>query len=192
MTLKSILVLIPLLPGCVWIGARGRDLGDIVRVEGSVGVGLQANVTVGELLHLGVGSSRRSSAGWAYGIPTSERRVEDHFPLSLVESWDHAGLEALHVLKIGAGTDPAVHRCPIIAPATFESGRIRKPAMQFWNLEIGVMAVVVGAEVGVNPAELVDFVLGWFGIDIGGDDDPEARAHRRLWIPASPELLSER
>lgn len=189
MTLKSSLVLVLLLPGCTWLGARGRDLGDIVRVEGSVGVGLQANVTVGELLHLGVGSSRRSSGGWAYGIPTSERRVEAHLPLSIIEAWDH---EALHVLKIGDGPDPALHRCPIVAPATFESGRIRKPAMQFWNLEIGVMAIAVGAEVGVNPAELVDFVLGWIGLDIGGDDDVEARALRRLWIPASPELLSER
>ena len=184
-------VLLLLLPGCTWLGGRVDDLGDIVRVEGSVGVGLQANVNAGELLHLGLGSSRRWSGGWAYGIGTSERRVEDHLPLSFVTSLIHPDAPGLHSLKLGPD-ESTVHRCPIVAPVTFERGNIRKPPMQFWSLEVGVMALVIGAEVGFNPAELADFVLGIFGIDIGSDDDPEDRAHRRLWIPASPVLHSER
>ncbi|MCU0723676.1 MAG: hypothetical protein MUC63_08685 [Planctomycetes bacterium] len=34
----------------------------------------------------------------------------------------------------------------------------------------------VGATAGFNPAEFVDFLLGWFGVDIAGDDDRESKA----------------
>lgn len=180
------------LSGCSYFGARAHDFGDIVRLEGSIGVGLQANVNAGELLHLGVGSSRRTSAGWAYGLSTSERRVEDHFPLSYIASILNPEVAALHSLKIGEGPELPQHRCPTLAPGAFSSGTVRKPAMQFWNLEAGVMVVAVGVEAGVNPAELVDFLLGLFGLDIAGDDEPEGRARRRLWIPDGPELPSER
>jgi len=183
--------LLLLLPGCAWLGGRVDDLGDIVRVEGSIGVGLQANMNAGELLHLGLGSSRRWSAGWAYGLATEERRVEDHFPLSFVSSLIHPDAPGLHTLQMGP-PDAPFHRCPMVAPVTFERGTIRKPPMQFWSLEAGVMALVIGAEVGFNPAELADFLLGIFGIDIGSDDDPDGRARRKLWIPTSPILHSER
>lgn len=186
-----VFALLALLPGCAYFEERAADLGDIVRVEGSVGVGLQANVNAGELLHLGLGSSRRWSAGWAYGFGTSERRVEDHLPLSFVTSLIHPDAPALHSYRVGPDDAP-VHRCPIVAPVTFERGNIRKPSMQFWSLEVGVMALVIGAEVGFNPAELADFVLGIFGLDIGSDDDPDGRSRRRLWEPAAPVLHSER
>lgn len=180
-----------LLPGCAYLGERGRDLGDIVRLEGAVGVGIQANVAAGELLHLGVGSSRRWSAGWEYGLPTCEKRIEDHFPLSYAWSVIEPDVAALHTLKWGEGPENPRHRCPVMAPGALSSGTVRKPAMQFWNLEVGVMALAVGVEAGVNPAELLDFVLGFLGIDIARDDDAEGRRARRLWIPAGPDLLSE-
>ena len=189
---KVFLLTVPFLTGCAWLGARGRDAADIVRVEGSLGVGLQANVNAGELLHLGVGSSRRQSAGWAYGISTSERRVEDHLPLSFVYSLIEPGTEALHSLEIGGKDDLQKHRCAAVAPCTLRAGTIQKPPIQFWSLEVGVMALFVGAEIGVNPAEFVDFLLGIFGIDLAGDDDEEARARRRLWVPNSPDLRSDR
>jgi len=181
-----------LLSGCAYFGARARDLGDIVRLEGSLGVGLQANVNAGELLHLGIGSRRCKSAGWAYGLSTSERRVEDHFPLSYVATILNPDVAALHTLKIGDGPEQPQHRCPMVAPGAFSSGTVHKPAMQFWNIEAGVMLVGVGVEAGVNPAELVDFILGIFGLDIAGDDSREGRARRRLWVPDEPALLSER
>jgi len=185
-------LLLALTPGCAWLGARGRDLGDVVRVEGSVGVGLQAHANAGELLHLGFGSSRRWSAGWAYGIPTNERRVEDHLPLSFVQSLMEPDAAALHSLKIGGKDDYAKHRCYAVAPCTFDSGSIRKPTMQFWDIEAGFMLLAVGAEIGFNPAELVDFILGVFGLDIADDDTEEGRARRRLWVPASPDPRSSR
>jgi hypothetical protein len=64
--------------------------------------------------------------------------------------------------------------------------------MQFWDLEVGVMALVAGVDLGFNLAEFADFFLGWFGLDLGGDDTREGRARRRLWIPSEPEGLTER
>src|SRR5262245_11512499 len=99
---KLLLVtMVAFLPGCAWAAARGRDFGDIFRLEGSIGVGLQANANAGELLHLGVGSSRRWAAGWAYGIPTTEKREEDHLPLSLAMTLINPEVDSLHTLTIG-------------------------------------------------------------------------------------------
>jgi len=40
-------------------------------------------------------------------------------------------------------------------------------------VELGVTLGVVAFDVGVNPAELLDFVLGWFGLDIWSDDEDD-------------------
>ena len=181
-----------LLSGCAWLGGRGRDLGDIVRAEGSIGVGLQANVTATDLLHLGVGSSRRHTGGWAYGFGTGERRDEDHLPLSLISLAADPENAALHSLRMKTDKDEKAHRCEIVGPVTFGSGPVQKPPMQFWNLEVGVMALVAGVDLGVNVGEFADFLLGCFGLDIADDDSREGRARRRLWIPAGPEGLTER
>ncbi|HKS17291.1 MAG TPA: hypothetical protein VJU16_08260 [Planctomycetota bacterium] len=189
--MKPFLVLLLLLPGCAYLESRARDVGDIVRLEASIGTGLQAHVNAGEVLHLGLGSSRRWTAGWAYGITTTERRVEDHLPLSYFASLSDPETVSLHKLRIGDDVQNLLHRCDVVAPVSFASGTMRKPAMQFWNLEVGVMAVVVGVEAGVNPAELVDFLLGIVTLDIAGDDDPLDREGRRLWIRSGPDILSD-
>ena len=182
------IAVLALLPGCGYLAARGRDLGDIVRLEGSVGIGLQADISAVEILHIGLGSSRRRTAGWAYGIPTAEKRREDHLPLSYIRSLIDPDVAGLHSLKMGSGPEKASHRCDIVGPFSLSSGSVRKPAMQFWSIEAGVFLVAVGIQVGANPAELLDFVLGVFGFDIAGDDDEAGRDARKLWIPAEPEL----
>jgi hypothetical protein len=37
-------------------------------------------------------------------------------------------------------------------------------------IEIGATLGVIGFDLGFNPAEFADFLLGWFGLDITGDD----------------------
>jgi hypothetical protein len=39
-----------------------------------------------------------------------------------------------------------------------------------FDIEAGVFAGFVGVHVGVSPGQLADFLLGWFGVDIAGDD----------------------
>ncbi len=55
-----------------------------------------------------------------------------------------------------------------------------------WPLSLDVEASVhlgyLGVRAGVSPLQLVDFVLGWFGADLGGDDGPaHARPINRAW-----------
>ncbi len=41
-----------------------------------------------------------------------------------------------------------------------------------FDLEASVYAGIVCARVGFSPGEFLDFLLGWFGLDIAGDDTP--------------------
>lgn len=53
--------------------------------------------------------------------------------------------------------------CSRISPRT---PRLRED----FFVEIGATLGAVGFDLGFNPAEFVDFLLGWFGVDITGDD----------------------
>ena len=46
----------------------------------------------------------------------------------------------------------------------------RKARVHTFDLEVGAFALILGARVGFSPGEFVDFLLGWFGVDIAGDD----------------------
>ena len=39
-----------------------------------------------------------------------------------------------------------------------------------WDIEVGATLGLVYARVGFSPGEFLDFLLGWFGVDIAGDD----------------------
>lgn len=53
-----------------------------------------------------------------------------------------------------------------------EEGAVnRKARIHAFDIEAGVFAGIVGARVGFSPGEFVDFLLGWFGVDIAGDDE---------------------
>lgn len=168
--------------GCTYASARIRDLGDIGRLEVSVGVGLQAHANVGEVLQVGVGSSRRWAAGWQYGQGTAEERIEDHLPLALVRSWTAPETEALHSIEFGPPEDRVRRRDFMIVPGEVYRGDVERPGPLYYNLEVGLMAGVLGIEAGFSLGEFADFVFGFFGADISGDDDEVRRAQRKLWI----------
>ena len=41
-----------------------------------------------------------------------------------------------------------------------------------FDLEVSATVLLIGARAGFSPGEFVDFFLGWFGVDIAGDDVP--------------------
>jgi len=59
-------------------------------------------------------------------------------------------------------------------------------------IEVGVALFAVGFDIGFNPAEFADFLLGWFSLDIAGDD---AAGVKKLAGPfsvhGSPQLQKE-
>lgn len=42
--------------------------------------------------------------------------------------------------------------------------------VQTWDIRVDAQAAIIGANVAVNPAEIFDFLLGWFTIDFMHDD----------------------
>jgi hypothetical protein len=54
---------------------------------------------------------------------------------------------------------------------------------ELFGVEVGLVAVFVGARVGFNVAEFVDLVLGCVGVDVFGDDGVE-RPPTRPFLPA--------
>ncbi len=44
-----------------------------------------------------------------------------------------------------------------------------------WDLDVGA-SLIVGVHAGFNPVEMVDFVLGFVGVDIADDDGPKTEA----------------
>jgi len=41
------------------------------------------------------------------------------------------------------------------------------------SFEASISALVVNARVGINPVEILDFILGFTTVDIAGDDEQE-------------------
>lgn len=168
--------------GCSYATARFRDFGDMFRLEGSVGLGLQAHATVGELAHIGVGSSWRSSAGLQYGEWVGRSEItEDHFPLSYIYTIVEPDRASFHSLDESTPGVLARHRCYGIVPGEWNDGELYKNPIHYFDLEVAVLAGVVGLEVGFSLGEFVDWLLGWFTIDIADDDSDEARKTRTLW-----------
>ena len=171
-------LLLALATGCSYAGARVRDLGDILRLEGRVGYGLEAHANAGELAHVGVGSAREWNAGWIYGRGTSTDTVEHQFPVTIVRSFLAPEAEHVHSLDLG---DDGRHECFLIFPGGINPGGVEKVPSHFLDLEVGFLAGVVGLEAGVSLGETLDFLTGFFGVDFGDDDDPERRAYKGVW-----------
>ena len=174
---------------CSYVGQRVSDFTDIVRIEGNLGLGLQAHVTATALLHTGVGSSRQGSAGLTYGHWESRWQVEDHFPLSYVYTLMDPSKECLHSLDIGEGVRKQSHRCYMIVPGELRYGNVEREKIHYFDVEVGFLAGAVGVEAGFSIGELVDFLLGffkfsdgWTFLDPAGDDKPGARQNRTLWL----------
>jgi hypothetical protein len=56
---------------------------------------------------------------------------------------------------------------------------VLNPAPYYSQIEV-VAAAGVSLRIGFNPGELLDFFLGWFGVDIYHDDLSKRTARRLL------------
>lgn len=180
-------------PAGQYLGHRGRDLRDSVRAE--VGVGWP----LAPLLYerpggqgMRQGGQGRSSPGLRYWLlprlylrakATDFLVVGDGFaqpvryglrgryrPVGKAVALD-AGLPLLRNDEECGGTavhtdGPCLTTRTYVGPPPPPGGRV---AERLW---IGASAtVVLSVELGFNPAELADFLVGWSGWDMLGDDD---------------------
>ncbi len=118
------------------------DLCDVVRLHVRMGDGLAVGARATRALPIFVGDY---SAFWL-GLPGPRGRASVPFPL---------GLEAQKGLDVG----------PVSA-----SSRARAPSYGVGEIGAGGMLLYVGADVGVDPYELADFLAGFVLVDFAHDD----------------------
>jgi hypothetical protein len=176
--------------GCTYAGERLRDFGDLFRLEGRAGYGLQAHAAAGELVHAGAGSSRGWTGGWVYGRAEGQLLAEDHFPVSLILSLAAPERDQVHRLRLGPPEEGREHRCFLIFPGALNPGGLEKPEIHYLDLEAGFLAGVAGIDAGFSLGEFFDWFLGlfkfdgsWTFLDPAGDDPPPSRQEKRLWLP---------
>lgn len=168
--------------GCVgtYLGNRGRDLLDPVSLDLAGGAGLGFDVKA-SILHTGAGYAQMYHAGLLDGPPGRNNRLglRPEFHAAWIIRTREGAMtgypdafteEPLYAMWLRKGDHVDPHACWIVhAPGD----PVATPRMRWWQLadvSAGANAVLVGARAGVSPGELLDFVLGWFGIDIAEDD----------------------
>jgi len=183
------------LTGCRYVPDRLRDLADIGRVSAGPCIGLGVEVKATGLLHPSLGIVTRSArVGWdsrhCY-LFWPER--EAFFPMSIPRT---AAYEAATLHPVSAAMPAFYARrsrnpmqdCTSISRLFFSPppGRRDDDLGVLWRVvstvtdfEAGAALGIVSARVGVNAAEIVDFVLGFFMIDIAGDDGATMAARKR-------------
>lgn len=177
-------LVVPLLAGCAYGEARGRDFAEIWKAEGDFGYGLKGIVRMGDVLHLGVGGSWGWRGGLDYGKSTLGTFEEYAFPVgSVLEAMEKdSSLPLLppfwfiHDSRyIADGPNWQTPQCsancygflPILAPH-----HANRTALHAFDVEAALFAIFVGADAGVSPGELVDFLAGVFTLDLDPKPPP--------------------
>lgn len=157
------------LTGCTWLRQRGEDALDVLTLAAVAGGGV--GVDIGPL---GVGldyfEDLAGLRGGAVGInrplaPADGRHVQ----LLLL------GYESTPPVAgaLARGKCFTVIKAPIGIPDTETLGQVPPPFAPCWTRVEAVIGLWFGLRVGINPGELVDFLVGWTGLDLYADDLPE-------------------
>jgi hypothetical protein len=182
-----------------WTRARGRDLGDCVRASVGLGVGLYAEVQATSVLHPSVGFgdvslAPRKTLGWdPRPIPPGRVRTAA-FP-TLLLAWPIYRREMIsmgfedtapgwrgffsplilmgsHHVEGRANSLLGLHRLlpnPMLGKSPPETPPERW-SRETWFAVSGTLGVV-HADLGINPLEIVDLLVGLVGWDLLGDDE---------------------
>ncbi|MCK5801588.1 MAG: hypothetical protein KAI66_02090 [Lentisphaeria bacterium] len=198
--------------GCAmrgYMGNRGRDIADVLTF--SVGTGLGVKAQLGPLHFTPVlmcADQAGLRGGEVFAVSAGDEDLE-HIPLSVGALWwandvfwlpqDGERLQArgkaVFAFPPGARDDQqfslASETIPFVCVPRMKwesEGLVLKkyPAHYLTQLEV-VVAVMGSVRLGVNPGELVDLVVGFFGLDLYGDDLGGRRDGRspRLVAPKS-------
>lgn len=127
----------------MYVPNRVLDLVDIFRFRVRVGPGLAANVRATQYLNGYAGSYKSVYAG----LPGPRSGPELRSPVGRED------LKGLMLVGVDATDDTPHH--PGYSPSEFN---------------VGVHALVVGAEAGIDPVQIGDFLAGFIGWDPSGDD----------------------
>jgi len=179
----------------VYFADRGRDFAQCFRMEVRVGLGVGGGVRAAGIADVGVLASTGGRLGWAYGewhvfgesiddwligsqidlmLPGATLQVGDRWARS-------AGIpSALWSQTLGKNGRAWIWRRD---GATLEK-------IHACDVEVYAHAGIIGVVLGFSPGQFIDFVLGWFGLDIAGDDHLERTVSKVVSFRASDRVAS--
>ena len=161
-----------------YLANRGNDLRDIAGVAISLGPGIDLSVRATAALQvqatyfygIKLGTWHRGAGIWKHsekagGVsPLLWMRFVSRDPIL-------GDTEALSEADMGIAVLPIFHLQEWVNPGEW-SGMDGSVDQGWWDIGAGVHLGLAGVHAYFNPAELLDFFLGWFGVDITGDDVP--------------------
>ncbi|HLY12496.1 MAG TPA: hypothetical protein VKW04_24545 [Planctomycetota bacterium] len=188
--------LLPLLlftTGCGYLSQRAEDFADCWKVEvhlAAPGVWMQA----GPVAQDGLGAPElpyvgMTLTGWRYGYQLPQQEGHSKFP---VQGY---GLIGHFSSLTGITGDESEHRCFVFLPSLLSVEGLHSYPLHDFDVEIGASAIL-GFSFGFSMGEFLDFLLGWFGVDLAKDDGPdqrrsrnEAKSYYRARAGLSPVIL---
>lgn len=168
----AVVLLVPLAQGCAttrYLADRGNDAADIMTCTVGAGLGAKARVgpvQIGVLVNRDVTGLRGGQFRW--------------WPIADEKSLFSSTCEFDYLVISGdffADTFPDIRQKlysagggPLIKDV-LPSARQRIPGRPYYYTQIEVVGGLLGSvRLGLNPGEVADFLLGWFGVDIFSDD----------------------
>jgi len=188
-TLARLFIVISLstiITGCATSGYmtdRGRDAADIFTASAGAGIGAKVRlgpVQVGLITDCDLYGLRGGTFGDQDGSASQLwTREQDLF------LWSKEVYAPPRYLTRGKGINAAG------GPLYSKQGKLfykrahmhfGKDKLQYYTQLEAVVALGPSFRIGFNPGEFVDFILGWFGVDIYNDD----RDYLRTMLPPKP------
>lgn len=183
-----LLALVVLTSGCSYLQDRGRDALDVIWVDYGWGFGLQADFQATDLVHSGLGGTigtlisgkaglrRGSYHNWAepsVAFVLGRLVYEGPFPDPTYRPSIRKGylFNAIYLVKEYQKSSNEVE-------ITHTSWNPRRPWLNALDVDVGVTALLA-TRIGISPGEFLDFLGGWFGVDVGADDGGNRRGRRR-------------
>jgi len=172
--------------GCVYLQDRGRDFADIFGLDVGSGAGIGVDLQLSIYIHAGIAVYDLEK----YVLTPNEidrwREVVVAPVIGrMIFYYDKSQRTSIRPRREGRVPD-AVRGGLLISPPIvgelLETEQIRAtgfeeparnpeaPWINALDTDVGVALAVVGFRFGISPGELIDFLLGWFGFDIGFDD----------------------
>lgn len=183
--------------GCASAGRyflnRLSDFGDCFTLEAGVGYGLDVHVFVTNLISTGVGASFVPKvAGISHGTPYIGLTYHIGMPiLPFANLFSKEGRKEFWVTDavhrgLPSPTKKVIRQPPpgyvaksvlflnMMSILPSKEGEVfhgyRNPDMAIFDVEVAATVGLLYFRVGFSIGEFVDFLLGWFGIDIAKDD----------------------
>ena len=171
--------------GCAYLWDRGRDFTDIFGFDAGVGLGLGVDAQVSIYIHAGITAYRMEKAtltarevdrweevGFAPlvgRIILYYNKTEPRSRYDSKEDWPDA-------IRGGLLASPPIVN-ELLGTVQYRTTGYEVPArnreapwINALDVDVGVALIAVSVRFGISPGELIDFLLGWFGFDIGFDD----------------------